>query len=220
MISTPSSEQFLASLHLGSCATSDTNHWPIERPLIIGRQDADIEIQLNSLSRKHAEVEPLDATYVIRDLNSRNGTAVNGKMLDEAHALVHGDSILLAGAVEFFFFDPNATPHTPRLGALRGLWIDPKSQDVWIDAKRLTPPLSRKQFTLLQLIANANGELITRDTVAAEIWPNAAPDYVNNDAIDSIIKRLRRRLGTIENTRPVIEIIRGRGLRLISERDI
>jgi len=199
---------------MGSDAKADTNHWSIERPMIIGRQDADIEIQVNALSRKHAEVEPNESSYLIRDLNSRNGTSVNGKILNKTHSLVHGDTILLAGSVEFFFSDPNATPYTPRLGALRGLWIDPQSEDVWIDAIRLTPPLSKKQFTLLQLIANANGELISRDTVASTLWPNATPEYLNNDAIDSIIKRPRRRLASIEQTRPVIEIVRGRGLRL------
>jgi len=198
----------------------DKLSWLVDRTLIIGRASADIELQIGALSRQHAQVSVVNAACQIRDLNSRNGTAVNGRLLShEPCILINGDSILLAGRVELHFHDPNATPFVPPLGAVRGLWIDPNNDDVWIDAQRLTPALSHKQTILLKMIVDADGEIIARDSIAAKIWPNASPNYVNSDAINSLIKRLRLRLRGLEGGRPVLDIIRGRGIRLNKQRD-
>jgi len=178
-----------ASLVLGADENrTNSCSWFIDKTRIIGRASTDIQLQIIALSRRHAEVSIECAAYRIRDLGSRNGTAVNGRLLStEPLVLNHGDSILLAGEVELFFRDPNATPFAPRLGSIRGLWIDPESQDVWVDAQRL-------------------------------IWPNASPEYINNDAIDSLIKRLRKRLSSVERGKPVLELVRGRGIRLKKRR--
>jgi len=208
-----------ASLVLGS-DTSDMSSmsWLIDRTRVIGRASADIELQVSALSRLHAEVSFVNMACQIQDLDSRNGTAINGQLIsNEPHILNDGDSIVLAGEVELKFHDPNATPFAPSLGALRGLWIDPNTSDVWIDAQRLSPALSHKQFVFLRLIADANGELVTRDMIASHVWPKASPNYLNNDAIDSLIKRLRKRLSSIERRQPVLEIVRGRGIRLNSQ---
>lgn len=225
MNSSPHTGNFdVASLYLGPGKFRHTGHcWPLNSKCIVGRQHADIELNISALSRQHAEVYPgADAEaagYWIRDLNSRNGTAIDGELIgQEPVALHHGTSILLAGAVELFFHDPNATPFFPRLGAIRGLWLDPTTDDVWIDAQQLSPPLSRNQALLLSTIAKADGQTVSREKIARVLWPNAAPGHINNDAIDSLIKRLRRRLATLENGRPVLEIIRGRGLRLVAGR--
>ncbi len=217
---THTSAMRFASLVLSSDLTqSHSVSWLIDRTRIIGRASADIELQVSVLSRQHAKVSLIDEVCQIQDLNSRNGTALNGQMLaTEPHILRHGDTVVLAGEVEMRFHDPNATPFAPRLGALRGLWIDPDTDDVWIDANRLMPALSAKQSVLLQLVADANGNLVTRDTIAKHVWPNAAPDYINNDAIDSLIKRLRKRLSCLENGYPLLEIVRGRGVRLDKRR--
>lgn len=189
--------------------------WPITNTLLIGRELADITIALPSLSRRHAEVSSNESIYRIRDLNSKNGTAVNGDMLSTLpHQLKHGDTILLAGMIELTFNDPNATPIAPRLGKLKGLWLDPNTQSVWVDAQKLIPPLSRKQAMLLQIIADAEGQIISKDDIISSIWPGRPADSVSNDAIDSLIKRLRRRLATVEGGNTVLEMVRGRGIRL------
>lgn len=193
--------------------------WPITDIQIIGREMADITIALPCLSRRHAEVKLTGAICQIKDLKSKNGTAVNGIMLgQESHQLQHGDTIVLAGMVELTYNDPQATPIAPRLGKLTGLWIDPVGLDVWIDAEKLIPPLSGKQAALLQFIADANGKLISRDEIIGALWRGRNADSVSNDAVDSLIKRLRHRLAAIEHGNPVLETIRGRGIRLKSDR--
>ena len=216
--------EFNVSMSPSLYLTDDLLHleegmWPITQSLIIGREHADIALALPQLSRRHAQVALQGSLCVISDLNSKNGTAVNGNLLDEdPHYLQHGDLIVLAGVVELKFNDPNATAVTPRLGKLKGLWIDRETKDVWVDAERLTTPLSKKQQQLLELIASADPRVISRDEIISSLWPESARDIVSNDAVDSLIKRLRKRLTVVEHGRPVLEVVRGHGIRLVPDR--
>ena len=57
---------------------------PIRERTEIGRAlECDISILEPALSRKHAEIEPVDGKLIIRDLGSANGTYVNGEKVDE-----------------------------------------------------------------------------------------------------------------------------------------
>lgn len=194
---------------------SEGARWPLRQSLLIGREHSDISIPVGAVSRRHAKIHVSTGYYAIEDLDSRNGTAINGKMLNAGaiHPLRDGDHILLAGMVELTFIDPMATPIAPRIGRLRGIWIDDKNGDVWVDAKKLLPALSAKQQTLLQLIFTADGEIVTRDQIIAEVWSYASPEGISNDAVDSLIKRLKKRLADVAD-RPLLELVRDRGIRL------
>ncbi len=194
---------------------NEGDRWSLEQSLSIGRVKADINIPVDAISRTHAKVHDIDGYYAIEDLDSRNGTAVNGKLLEPCvkEPLRDGDIVLLAGIVELTFTDPMATPAAPRIGSLRGLWIDEDSGDVWIDAKKLVPALSSKQQLLLQLIYQADGNVVSRDQIVASVWAYASPDGISNDAVDSLIKRLRKRLAVYAD-RPLVELVRDKGIRL------
>ena len=57
---------------------------PVNELIEIGRAlECDISILEPALSRKHAELEPLDGGLVIRDLGSANGTFVNAEKVDK-----------------------------------------------------------------------------------------------------------------------------------------
>jgi len=61
--------------------------------LSIGRADAnDIHPDDSQLSRFHARVAKEDGAWVVTDLSSKNGSAVNGRAIDR-HVLQHGDLI-------------------------------------------------------------------------------------------------------------------------------
>ena len=63
--------------------------------VVIGRAD-DCDIVLNSgpVSRQHAEIQKLsDRTYSIKDLNSTNGTFVNGRKIKSSQSIVDSDKI-------------------------------------------------------------------------------------------------------------------------------
>lgn len=57
---------------------------PLDRPrFTIGRLGADIEIDDPEASRVHAELRIQDNNVILHDLNSSNGTFVNGKRITE-----------------------------------------------------------------------------------------------------------------------------------------
>lgn len=61
---------------------------------LIGREKADIEIDDDKVSRKHAEIGLYGPeAYVLRDLASTNGTFVNGRRVGEKVKLRHWDLI-------------------------------------------------------------------------------------------------------------------------------
>jgi pSer/pThr/pTyr-binding forkhead associated (FHA) protein len=60
---------------------------------VIGRRHScDLCIPLTSVSRRHCQLNYDDGVLKIRDLDSRNGTYLNGKRIDEA-VIQAGDSI-------------------------------------------------------------------------------------------------------------------------------
>lgn len=62
----------------------------------IGRtRQNDIVIEEADVSRQHARVVLEDASYVIRDLGSNNGTWVNDEKVEGARTLVHGDRVAI-----------------------------------------------------------------------------------------------------------------------------
>ena len=192
--------------------------WPLFKTICIGRVQGDINIPVAAVSRRHAQLHVNAGVCAIEDLDSQNGTAVNGKLLDsgEKKHLRHGDILLLAGMVELKFVDPLATPIAPRLGRLRGLWIDDASGDVWVDARLVQPALSRKQQALLHLIYFANGQVVSRDEIIATVWAYASSDGISNDAVESLVKRLKKRLREY-SSKPLLEMVRDKGVRLAKE---
>lgn len=73
---------------------------------VIGKleQAADAVIPLPTISRLHAKIRKKDGEYYLADLNSRNGTSVNGKMLktDEEYLLQEEDEVDFAQARYIF----------------------------------------------------------------------------------------------------------------------
>ena len=69
---------------------------------VIGKMEnaADAVIELPTVSRIHAKIRKREGEYYLTDLNSRNGTSVNGKILkgDEEYCLQDQDQIDFAQA--------------------------------------------------------------------------------------------------------------------------
>jgi len=61
---------------------------------VIGREGADISLEDEKVSRKHAEIGLYGPdAYVLRDLASTNGTLLNGRRVGEKARLRNGDLI-------------------------------------------------------------------------------------------------------------------------------
>lgn len=80
---------------------------------VIGRHPTcAVVITDNRSSRNHCAVEKTENGFIIRDLASRNGTALNGKMVQASVGLRSGDVIQIGGA-RIKFVDPSAKPALP-----------------------------------------------------------------------------------------------------------
>lgn len=199
--------------------TSSDGHvqaWALtERVTIIGRKPpAHIVLPYSSISRRHAQIEQRDFGYYLTDLGSRNGTFINGSPATEPTFLKGGDQLVLGGIVALTFNDPDETAVGERLGRLQGVWIDPLSNAVWIDSVPVEPPLSPSQLALLRLLYEHENVIVSREQVVATIWPEDDPAGISGEAVDGLIKRLRKRLRRVQPAHEYVDVVRGHGLRL------
>jgi signal transduction histidine kinase len=80
------------------------------KPMALGRDHSNpIRLHDTEVSRRHAELRPVDDSYRIIDLGSANGTFVNGQPVDQA-PLRPGDRLQL-GQTVMLFNAGNATEH-------------------------------------------------------------------------------------------------------------
>ncbi|MDD3627349.1 MAG: FHA domain-containing protein [bacterium] len=82
---------------------SEGKRYPIEKlNVTVGRsQGADIIVVDTTVSRKHAQIEYKDGHYILTDLNSSNGTFVNGEKI-EIKIINFGDLVQF-GEMKFVF---------------------------------------------------------------------------------------------------------------------
>src|SRR5262245_32397672 len=80
---------------------------------ILGRGD-ECHVRFNSdwVSRQHCLLRVGDSEAVLRDLGSRNGTLVNGRLCQSEQSLTHGDQVQV-GPVTFAVVLEPGTPASP-----------------------------------------------------------------------------------------------------------
>ena len=77
---------------------------PADEPQLIGRSTEALPSTDTSISRRHAELTPDDGAWCVRDLDSANGTYVNGTRIESSTALVPGDYVQ-CGSTRFQIID-------------------------------------------------------------------------------------------------------------------
>jgi pSer/pThr/pTyr-binding forkhead associated (FHA) protein len=193
-----------------------------ESALAIGRDGAnDIVIDHPLASRRHARLERDDNGYLVRDLDSTNGTYVNGDRIEGARALHNQDRIWVADT-EIVFNDPEATQKGPLpveilrrvRAAEEAIRIDSRAKEIYIQGKLLDPPLTVKEFQLLELLYTHKGQVISKDEIAKNVWDYEVYDY---NAIDALIYRLRQRIEVDPGNPRFIVTVRGFGYKLVSQ---
>lgn len=176
----------------------------------IGRwEDNDVVIPDRWISRYHAEIRHVGTRYVLYDRESKNGLFVNGRRVDEPLPLEDGDQIQIAPHCQLVFVDSEAT--APVFQTQSGVLIDVDARRVWVMGKELDPPLSGAQFVLLQALAEHPGHVFERDDLIALVWPDEDPSGISDEAVNSLIRRLRRRLTEIDPAHRYIYAVRGHG---------
>jgi pSer/pThr/pTyr-binding forkhead associated (FHA) protein len=90
------------------------------------RKDCDLRIPLDSVSRRHCRLFMEKNALKIRDLNSRNGTIINGQTIEET-LLKPGDK-LTVGPVTFVM-QVNGKPEKPTSGSKESIKTDNTKPD-------------------------------------------------------------------------------------------
>ncbi len=202
----------------------DGRRFLIDSALSIGREDDnEIIIPDRQVSRNHAQLTPSTNGVVLLDLNSKNGTYVNGTRISGNVTLHDGDEVQIALAQTFIYLASDATmpleglPLPQLQGVL--LKLDIKSRRVWVRGQELTPPLSMQQFNLLALLYEQQGDVVSRERIIETVWGDENPDGITEQAVDALVRRLRERLAGMDARHEYIITIRGHGLRLDNQQN-
>ncbi|HEX7897019.1 MAG TPA: FHA domain-containing protein [Planctomycetota bacterium] len=79
----------------------------ITGPVTIGRSpSATFPIDDKTLSREHTLISGQRGHYTVKDLESKNGTYLNGKLIKQPEALKHGDRVKVGPATFMIVWDP------------------------------------------------------------------------------------------------------------------
>ncbi|MEI2610634.1 MAG: FHA domain-containing protein [Candidatus Promineifilaceae bacterium] len=188
-----------------------------EDVFLIGRlATCQLPIDLREVSRQHAQIVSDGKRHYVVDLDSTNGTFLNGQALEpkQRHGLANGDLIQIATVLVLRFEDEGSTvPVVIPQPYLSGrFWLDSAQRQVYVNRRRLEPELTVQQFQLLELLASTPDRVISRDEVAIAVWPEAHGE-VSEAMIDNLVARLRQRLASADAQHAFIETVRGIGYR-------
>ena len=210
------SEQTEAGLLLWMEGEEIKGRWTLPKPVTsIGRwEDNDIVIDDRWVSRHHAQVRREGESYVIQDLDSKNGTLVNGRRISAPTPLADGDEIQMTPLIKLTFVDYGSTAPLPVEAEAPGLELDLGARQVYLWGRPLDPPLSSAQFTFLSLLATNPGRVYSREQVIAAVWPEDEAEGISDEAIDALVRRIRLRLRKVDPDHEYIVTARGYGFKL------
>ena len=193
--------------------------------MVFGKSEsAEVTFEVKFVSRQHFQVRGRDGVYYISDLGSTNGTFLNGERLhpNVEHRVKDGDRISLANdAVVLRFVDPVGTVRidasTPLIGGSpekEDLVVEAGSREVWVRGELQEPPLSVKEFDILEILYRNKGNAVSREEIGQAGWPERGDDGASPQDIDTYIHRLRGII-EIDPSRPkLIVTLRGYGFRM------
>jgi len=195
--------------------------WVIREEMTVGREfDCDIVVPERQVSRHHARFTPSPEGIVLEDMGSKNGTHYNGEPISEPVFLKDGDVVQIALAQQFVYVSSDSTIPLdaeelfPLSTPEYRLRLNKRAHRVWIGEEEVVPPLSAAQYTLLELLDQHSGQVVSREEIIEAIWGEEEAYEVSNQALDALVRRLRDRLAAVDDNHSYIVTVRGHGLRL------
>jgi hypothetical protein len=182
-----------------------------ENPMIVGRKttenNPDICLNDEFVSRRHAEISFDTHTYKIRDLDSTNGTSIDGQRIEPGKFYSLTDNVTIglgiaSGVVQVILrFRTSLSIPTTRLtntnifelSIVSWLRIGGKLGEVWVDEKLVSLP--KKEYEFLICLYKKAGQVCTREELISEVWPEVLDaSGVSDAAIDQLVHRLRLKI--------------------------
>jgi DNA-binding response OmpR family regulator len=96
----------------------------------------------------------------------------------------------------------------------KGLWIDAKSGNAYLDGNLISPPLTKHQFRLLELLCENKGKICDNTMIVNAVWGLTYIDKVYDQAIAALTSRLRKRVEQRGKPWRYVITVFGRGLTL------
>ncbi len=109
--------------------------WEIgDQPMAIGRgETADVTVHDDTLSRRHFTIRREGEAFLIEDLNSQNGTWVDGKRVRGTRL---SQNVCIAAGRTLFMFSEGSRPAGPERKSLSA----PRDTTTILPASRVRPP--------------------------------------------------------------------------------
>ncbi len=198
-----------------------------DRSLSFGREVTnDVVIDDDAISRRHAVFEWDGRRWRVRDLNSKNGTSVNGKRVRPDGPLKPGDVVRFGGAAKWrveLLSEPSpasALEKTRTAGPAREGLSDfhlflrfdgPGEGTILVnEGGRVWSERSEQRFLLLYMLARTSGEWVDDHDIKVGLWGAGGAHEVDVSALHKLIHDARKRLQTHGFDGWVIEKSRGR----------
>ncbi|MCD6290153.1 MAG: FHA domain-containing protein [Anaerolineae bacterium] len=195
-------------IHLPCLRWSTGQHEITSDVCTIGRSARnDIVLDDPLVSRRHVELLRQEEEWWLHDLDSTNGTYLNGRRVTRPEPLRDGDEIRIGQAV-LTFVDPEATLH---VGSIPKIVYDRSTGDLWVDRRPVH--LSPKEHVLFDFLYRNAGIPQSKNAIAAAVWPEYQAEVFDYQ-VESLVKRLREKIERDPRNPSLILTERGRGYRL------
>lgn len=211
------SEQAMLILLRESLGSAPQERWALDQDeTVVGRDPrTTVHLPNRQVSRHHARLIKRNDQFYIEDLGSKNGTFVNGAPVNDERKLEDGDVVHIGFAYRLTFVGSESTvPLTLDPDTAFVLRIDEERREVLVHGQPLDPPLSPAQFELIKRLYDADGATVSREQLIVTVWGRDAAGGVTDQALDALVRRLRRRLAELASDREIITTVRGHGFRL------
>lgn len=186
---------------------------------------------IRTISRRHCEIAFIrDEGYLITDLNSLNGTRVNGQPLrpGEPRFLRDGDTMLLAENPDFLLrvvsddtcqtellVSPDKADPAPDPDLAPGqLYFTEDGHFVLNDTHISRQHLTVLEEKLLFYLYERAGRVCTYDEIMRDVWGYARYDEMQDNTVAKVVSNLRKKLDDISPGAGIrhVRTVRGRGL--------
>lgn len=134
--------------------------------LRIGRsRDNDVVLENLSVSREHAQVRVVDEQYILTDLNSANGTLVNGVRITKTEIV--DQDVITIGKHKLHFNNPVVPPaEVSASDVFRTVMVEPKAEAMLVVN---TGRLAGREFKITRFETSL-GKAPTNDIVLTDDW--------------------------------------------------
>ncbi|MDP6063171.1 MAG: FHA domain-containing protein [SAR202 cluster bacterium] len=160
------------------------------------RSDNDIVVDETTVSRRHSLIMNTPGGYVVRDLNTTNGTFVNQNKLNQSeHVLRHGDQIKLGGSDITIMFRQEG-PRTLTLDTASSVPVEAALPSI---PEQTVQPAAAAMLeivdaTLLSALGLRKGSVVSRSELLEELWSDEHDDVGKSLKLDEAVARLRSQL--------------------------